>query len=166
MQTYSEIFWSDLYTSGKKKKAKQDRHYCSFLWQGLLTPSDQRYHCKLYKQPSHRWGVRIPSLAPIKATIRRVTATDRLTCPIHLRFGSKALTTQASADWKRSPAAKQLFTKHFAVAFLRQSCLWLTALAQPGQAGTPEPELVLLVRRVTDVLGTGVNAPTLHTTNL
>lgn len=53
MQTYSEIFWSDLYTSEKKKKAKQDRYYCSFLWQGLLTPSDRRYHCKLYKQPSH-----------------------------------------------------------------------------------------------------------------
>lgn len=140
MQTYSEIFWSGLCTSGKKKKAKQDRHYCSFCDRVCQHPLTRGTPVNVTRSPHTGTGRAQTQLGSSKAVIRRAPAAHNL--PVLLSSVLQQSPGSTGSSWVK----KQLFTEHWAVAL---SCPWLVAQTQPGWAGGAEPGLPLQAGTVT-----------------
>lgn len=141
MQTYSEIFWSGLCTSGKKKKkAKQDRHYCSFGDRVCQHPLTRGSPVNVIRSRHTGPGRAQTQLGSSKTTIRGAPAAHNL--PVLLSSALQHSPDHTDSSWVK----KQLLTEHWAVAL---SSPWLMAQTQPGQAGEAEPGLALLAGTAT-----------------
>lgn len=135
-QRFSEVVCAHL---EKKKKAKQDRHYCSFCDRVCQHPLSRGTPVNVTRSPhtgTHRAQTQLGSS---KTEIRRAPAAHDL--PVLLSSVLQHSPESTGSSWVK----KQLFTEHWAVAL---SCPWLMACTQPGQAGKAEPGLTLLAGTV------------------
>lgn len=138
MQTYSEIFWSGLWTSGKKKKAKQDRHYGSFCDRVCQHPLTRGIPVNVTRSLRTGTGKAQTQLGSNKTLIRRAPAAHNL--PVLL---SSFL--QQSPDKHRL----QLNEKAASPRALSSGTELLMAQPQPGWAGKAKPGVALLAGTVT-----------------
>lgn len=117
-QRFSEVVCAHL---EKKKKAKQDRHYCSFCDRVCQHPLSRGTPVNVIRSPHTGPGRAQTQLS--SSTIRRAPAAHNL--PVLLSSVLQQSPDNTGSSWVK----KQLLPEHWAVAL---SCPWLMAQTQRG----------------------------------